>query len=108
MAYCVLRLRNRMARQKTLKHDLPDLDGRRVVKKPAYERYPKSATKIAVKHLPDAGKDEQECKKSADIRRDEVDRLIFPVIAPTMARNTRPPSSGYPGIRLNSTSARLM
>jgi len=37
-----------------------------------------------------------------------VARRIFPVIAHTIARNTRPPSSGYPGIKLKSTKARLM
>ena len=63
---------------------------------------------IAAEHLPDTGKDEQERKNRPTFAAMKVDRFMFPVIAHTMARKTRPPSSGYPGIRLNSTKAILM
>src|SRR5665811_2083962 len=64
-------LRNTMARQQTPKRRLLYLDRSRVVEEPADERNPKPPTKIAVEHLPDTGKDEQEGKKPTDVCCDE-------------------------------------
>ena len=80
----------------------------RIEQEPANEGQPQAAESFSGKELEEPAEDEEEGDGLANAGGDAVERSMLWVYRQIAARNTRPPSRGYPGIMLKAASTRLM